>query len=395
MQLSRLLQKRQKVVVGLMSGTSADAIDAAVCRITAAGEGMRLRLLKFRSQPLPQSVRREILACSSPPRGRVDRICRLNFLLGELFAEAALAAIAEAGLTPAEVDLIGSHGQTIHHLPVPYEVCGRLVTGTLQIGEPAVLAKRTGIVTVADFRPADMAVGGQGAPLVPYVDYLLFRSPTEHRCLLNIGGIANVTLLPAGCSPSEVPAFDTGPGNMVIDGLMRRLFARPMDRNGEVAAKGRCDDVLVREVLARPFFARVPPKSTGREEFGEEFIRWFIARAMERGLSKGDMVATATALTAANVQEAVVRHGACAQPLHRLIVSGGGANNRTLMEMIAARFGPGTIIERSDAHGIPGEAKEAICFAVLANETLAGQPGNLPGATGAGERTVLGKICLP
>ncbi|MGQ9853049.1 MAG: anhydro-N-acetylmuramic acid kinase [Candidatus Oleimicrobiaceae bacterium] len=395
MQLESLWQKRQKVVVGLMSGTSADAIDAAICRITGAGEGMDLRLLGFRSQPLPAAVRREIFSCSSPRTGRVDRICRLNFLLGELFAEAALAAIAEAGLTPAQVDLIGSHGQTIHHLPEPSLFCERPVRGTLQIGEPAVIAKRTGIVTVADFRPADMAVGGQGAPLVPYVDYLLFRSPLENRCLLNIGGIANVTVLPAACSPAEVLAFDTGPGNMVIDGLMRRLFRRPMDRDGQVAAQGQYDEGLVGEVLASPFFLQAPPKSTGREAFGDEFVSWFIAHAEKRGLSKADMVATATALTAVSVHRAILRFGASAHPLHRLIVSGGGLRNPTLMKLMASRFGPGTVVEPSDAHGVPGDAKEAISFAVLANETAAGLPGNLPGATGARTRTVLGKICLP
>ncbi len=395
MQLKSLWQRRQKVVVGLMSGTSADAIDAAICQITGAGEEMDLRLLGFRSQPLPPQVQREIFACSSPRTGRVDRICRLNFLLGELFAEAALAAIADAGLTPAQVDLIGSHGQTIHHLPTPSLFCERPVTGTLQIGEPAVVAKRTGIVTVADFRPADMAVGGQGAPLVPYVDYLLFRSPLENRCLLNIGGIANVTVLPTACSPADVLAFDTGPGNMVIDGLMRRLFRRPLDRDGQVAAQGQCDEALVSELLASPFFSEAPPKSTGREAFGAEFVSRFIAEAEKKGLTKVDMVATATALTAFSVHQAMERFAGSAQPLHRLIVSGGGARNPTLMELMASRFGPGTVVEPSDAHGVPGDAKEAICFAVLANETVAGLPGNLPGATGARIRTVLGKICLP
>ncbi|MBC7186674.1 MAG: anhydro-N-acetylmuramic acid kinase [Calditrichaeota bacterium] len=395
MRLSELAQKPQKVVLGLMSGTSADAVDVAVCRITGAGQRMSLELLHFHSAPWPAQVRREILACSSVRTGRVDRICLLNFLLGELFAEAALASVAEAGLTPSEVDLIGSHGQTIHHLPVPQELCGRHVTGTLQIAEPAVIAKRTGIVTVADFRPADMAVGGQGAPLVPYVDYLLFRSVTENRGLLNIGGIANVTLLPADCSPEQVLAFDTGPGNMLIDGLMRRFFRRTMDRDGAVAARGRCDEALLGEVMQRPFFAKVPPKSTGREEFGEEFLRWFVRRGKAGGLSPTDLVATATALTAASIHDAVVRFGGAALPLHRLIVSGGGASNPTLLAMLASRLGSSTRIERSDAHGIPAQAKEAISFAVLANETIAGLPGNLPGATGASRRAVLGKICLP
>ncbi|MCR4440203.1 MAG: anhydro-N-acetylmuramic acid kinase [bacterium] len=395
MRLLQLAQKRQKVVLGLMSGTSADAVDAALCRIAGAGEGMSLELLHFRCAPWPPQVRREILACSSARTGRVDRICRLNFLLGELFAEAALAAMAEAGLAPSDVDLIGSHGQTVHHLPVPEELCGRQVTGTLQIAEPAVIAKRTGIVTVADFRPADMAVGGQGAPLVPFVDYLLFRSPTENRCVLNIGGIANVTLLPASCAPEQVLAFDTGPGNMLIDGLMRRFFRRTLDRDGAVAARGRCDERLVGEVLRHPFFARLPPKSTGREEFGGEFLRWFVRRGERLRLARADLVATATALTAASIHDAVVRFAGSALPLHRLIVSGGGASNPTLLHMLACRFGSCTLVERSDAHGIPAQAKEAISFAVLANATVADQPGNLPGATGASRRTVLGKICLP
>ncbi|MDZ7270900.1 MAG: anhydro-N-acetylmuramic acid kinase [candidate division KSB1 bacterium] len=393
--LAELWQKSERVVVGLMSGTSADAVDAAVCRITGAGEGLRLQVVHFLSRPLPPEVRKEIRACSVPRTGRVDRICRLNFLLGELFAETALHAIAEAGMAPSSVDLIGSHGQTIHHLPVPHQYCGRVLSGTLQIGEPAVIAKRTGVVTVGDFRPADIAVGGQGAPLVPFVDYLLFRSPQENRCLLNIGGIANVTLLPAGCSPAEVLAFDTGPGNMVIDGLMRRLFRRPFDRDGQVAAMGQVHAGLLDELMEHPFFALLPPKSTGREQFGEHFANALAARGQQLALAPADMVATATALTAVSIAEALQRYGGTARPLHRLIVSGGGASNPTLMDMIRQRLGPQTVVERSDQHGILGEAKEAIAFAVLANETIAGSAGNLPGATGARARTVLGKICLP
>ncbi len=395
MHLAELWQKSERVVVGLMSGTSADAIDAAVCRITGVAEGMRVQVLHLASLPLPEPVRREIRACSTPRSGRVDRICRLDFLLGELLAEAALAAIAEAGMTPSDVDLIGSHGQTIQHLPVPQDYCGRMVAGTLQIGEPALIAKRTGIITVGDFRPADMAVGGQGAPLVPYVDYLLFRSAEENRCLLNIGGIANITLLPASCSTAEVLAFDTGPGNMVIDGLMRRFFRRPFDQDGEVAASGQGHAGLLQELMSLPFFARRPPKSTGREEFGDKLVSFLAAKGRELSLSPADLVATATELTATSIADAVGRYGAAARPLHRLIVSGGGARNRTLMAMLRSRLGPGTVVEVSDEHGIPAQAKEALAFAVLASETVAGSAGNLPGATGARTQTVLGKVCLP
>jgi anhydro-N-acetylmuramic acid kinase len=373
------------LVIGLMSGTSYDGIDAALVEIQGHGLRTKVDLVAFESVPYKPAVRR-LVAELCLPTATVDKVCLANMLLGELFAEAAIAVAESAGVPIGKVDLVGSHGQTIHHLPKPTRLAGRRVAGTLQIGEPSVIAERTGVTTVADFRPRDMACGGQGAPLVPYVDYLLFRHRSRSRVLLNIGGIANVTYLPPRCEADEVVAFDTGPGNMVLDGLARRLTGGRLscDRGGRMAARGAVDAAWLRRLLGHPYFRRKPPKSTGREAFGDEFVERMLADA--EGREAYDVLATATALTVESIARACTRF---LGPVDELIASGGGCRNDTLMAMLAERF---PRLCRSDDYGIPADAKEAIAFAILANETVAGRPASLPGATGAAHPAVLGKI---
>lgn len=375
------------IVVGLMSGTSADGIDAAVVEITGVSPHLEVRMLAFRSTAWPSEMRRRILRACQPGQAGADELCRLNFDLGEAFARAALDAIAAAGLEPDQVDLIGSHGQTVWH-EVDRE--GR-VHSTLQLGEAAVIAERTGVPTVSDFRARDVAAGGQGAPLIAYVDWLLLRHPTRARAIQNIGGIANVTYLPPGDDPDGVLAFDTGPGNMLIDAAAARATegALTFDQDGELAARGRVDEALVSEWLAHPYFRRPPPKSTGRELFGEVFFDSAWARARARGLEPADIVASLTALTARSIADAYRRF--LPRPVEEVIVGGGGARNPALMRMLYQALAPARVMTHEDL-GMDSDAKEAIAFAVLAYETWHGRPGNLPSVTGARRRVILGQI---
>ena len=388
--LLQILRKRQKLVIGLISGTSADGVDTALVRIRGSSLDTELELIDFRTHPYPRGLREMISELSSL---RGEGISQLNFLLGELFAEAVIKLLQRIDIEPSMIDLIGSHGQTVCHLPREENLLGYRVKSTLQIGEPSVIAKRTGIVTVADFRPADIALGGEGAPLMPYFDYLVFRSSEKSRGVLNIGGIANLTVLRRGCLVEEILAFDTGPGNMIIDGLMRRLFERDFDKDGEEASKGRVSEKLLGIYMNHPYFHKPPPKSTGREEFGEEFIEDFMKEADRLGLSKEDIIATATELTARSIYQSYCDFVLPEGGLDELIVSGGGVHNRCLMTSLEGHFS-GVEVKTSDDFGIPSDAKEAICFAVLANETIHGNPSNVPTATGAYKQTVLGKICI-
>ena len=388
--LQTLIAKPEKLVIGLISGTSLDGVDAALVQISGAGLATGLQLRHFCSFPYPEGLRGELLELSTPGRGSVDQLCRMNVLLGEIFADAVLQLLDEAGVSAGEVDLIGSHGQTMHHLPAPVTRYGYALRATLQLAEPAVIARRTGIVTVADFRPADLAAGGEGAPLVPYFDFLRFRSPEKTRVLLNLGGIANLTLLKQNAALEGLIAFDTGPANMVIDSLAQHFFQQDYDRNGAIAASGTVSRELLDELLQHPYFRKSPPKSTGREAFGKAYCDALIAAAP--GLSPADLVATATELTIETVWRSY-RDFLAAEPLDELIVGGGGAKNQVIMQRLQSRFAPAAV-RPSDDFGIPHDAKEAVCFAVLANETIAGNAGNVPVATGAAARVVLGKICL-
>ena len=380
------------IVAGVMSGTSADGIDVAIVRLTGRGFGTRFELLRHQQFPFPANVRRTILAVMNAS-AKVSDLARLNFLLGELYADAIRAT---AGSAKVRAELVGCHGQTIYHQGTPRRYLGRDLACTWQTGEGAVIAARTGAPVVSDFRPADMAAGGQGAPLVPFLDYLLYRHPRHGRIVQNIGGIANLTAIPAGASPEQVIAFDTGPGNMVMDAVTERLFGRPFDRDGRIAARGRVLDKLLAQLLRTPFFRRQPPKTAGREEFGRQFVADFLRRC--RGAPKEDVVATATALTAHSIAGAVrmflMPGEAARQFFQELIVSGGGAKNRTLMKMLGEQL-PGLPLRTSDDFGLPSEAKEAVAFAILAYQTWQRLPSNIPAATGAERAAVLGKISYP
>ena len=340
-------------------------------------------------------MRREILRIASGEPASAGEIAKLDVLVGELFAKAALDACKKFRVSPRNVNLIGSHGQTIFHQGQAAPYLGtRRIAATLQIGELAVIAARTGIPTVGDFRPADLAVGGQGAPLVPFVDYLLYRHPRRGRVALNIGGIANLTAIPAGARPGDVFAFDTGPGNMVIDALAARMTAGRLryDRGARIARRGLMVPGLLAELLKDPFFARKPPKSAGREEFGAAFVARAMRWAERNRVRAEDVLHTATVLTPVTIVKAVRRWVAPRMRVDDLIVSGGGAHNPMVMERLRAGLSGVTIVP-SSAFGVPEDAKEAFAFAVLAYETCHGRPANLPGATGARQSVVLGKLC--
>jgi anhydro-N-acetylmuramic acid kinase len=380
------------IVAGVMSGTSADGINVALVEISGAGFDTRFKLLAHHEYPYPRAVRQAVLAAMNAGRASVADLARLNFLLGELNASAVLATQIKAGV---KVELVGCHGQTLYHQgePAPYQ--GKRIAATWQTGEGAVIAARVGAPVVSDFRPADMAAGGKGAPLVPFLDYLVYRDARVGRIVQNLGGIANLTAIPAGTSPEHVIAFDTGPANMVIDAFMERLYRKPYDRDGRTASKGKPIEPIVKALLQEPFFRRKPPKTAGREEFGREFVSDFLRRCGRA--RKEDIVATATALTARSIGEAVRMITWRGRPARGLfseyVISGGGAKNRTLVSMLRAELEPlGLTLRSSDEFGVPSEAKEAVAFALLAYETWHRRPSNVPAATGARRTAVLGKV---
>jgi len=380
------------IVAGVMSGTSADGVNVALVKIES-GPGRKAQpgctLLGQAEYPYPATVRRAILAAMNATSASVADLARLNFFLGELYAE-AVVAIQRKFRRKAE--LIGCHGQTLYHQGESERFLGRALSVTWQAGEGSVLAARTGVPVVSDFRPADMAAGGKGAPLVPFLDYVVYADGQTGRIVQNIGGIANLTAIAAGASANDVIAFDTGPGNMVIDALMGMYFRRRFDRDGRTAAKGKVLEGVLGEVLRARFFARRPPKTAGREEFGREFVAEFVRGC--RGARRADIVATATALTARSISLAIRRFVLTrAASFSEVIVSGGGAKNRTLMRMLEAELsGLHLRLRSSDEFGIPGEAKEAVAFALLAFQTWHHRPSNVPSATGAKRPAILGKI---
>lgn len=378
-----------------MSGTSADGVDVALVRISGAPPGIRAKLEDFATLPFPRPVRAAVLRLANGGATTTEEVSQLNFLLGEVFARAALEACRRFRVSPGKIALIGSHGQTVYHQGQASTFLGRTrVASTLQIGEPAIIAARTGITAVGDFRPADMAAGGQGAPLVPFVDYLLYRDARRGRVALNLGGIANVTVIPPAARPEQVFAFDTGPGNMVIDGLVRH-FSRgrqSYDRDARIARGGRLLLGLLGELLADRYFRRVPPKTAGREQFGEAYCRRLLAWGRRHSARSADLVHTATMLTALSVVDAFHRFILPRETIQQLIVSGGGVHNPLVMAQIQAAL-PGIEILGSAELGVPEDAKEAFAFAILAYETCHGRPANLPGATGAKRAAILGKVC--
>ena len=377
------------IVAGVMSGTSADGVDVAVVSIQGRGSYLSFDLLLHDHSEYPQAIRKAVLAAMNASKISVAELSRLNFRLGEFYAKAVSKAQKKA--SPAKLDLVGCHGQTLYHQGTAAPYLGKKIACTWQTGEGSVVAARLGVPVVSDFRPADMAAGGKGAPLVPFLDYAIFRSKNKGRIVQNIGGIANLTAIPADGMPSDIMAFDTGPGNMVIDLLMQMLFKKNYDRDGGVASSGTVLQSVLEKSLDAAYFKLKPPKTAGREEFGSEYAQAFLRRCGRA--AKADVIATATALTAASMAHALKRFVLGRGNYREWVVSGGGTKNAALMGILKKEAeNLGLWLRHSDDFGIPSQAKEAVAFALLAYQTFNGLPGNVPSATGAKRAAVLGKI---
>ncbi len=391
-QLKKLWEKPVLRVIGLMSGTSADGMDAALTEISGYGTGIKVRSLAFASLPYPEEVRREILRLASGTEGGSRDLCLFSFLLGKLSLEACLKVCDMAGLAPGDVDLVGSHGQTLYHIPKPVTYLGESLTATLQTGEASVIAEGLGCVVVSDFRVRDMAAKGQGAPLVPYVEYLLYRREDRTVGLQNIGGIGNLTVLPRGGKMEDTFAFDTGPGNMVMDQIAERITGGRLrcDLNGELSARGRFSPELLGEMMGDPFLTRRPPKTTGREDYGRDYADHLMTRGGELNLSGEDILMTAARFTVECVHFAMDHF--CPVRPDVLVIGGGGSRNPTLLRLFREIL-PMPVLINEDL-GYDSDAKEAVAFAVLASECIHGSPNNMPGVTGADHPVVMGKITL-
>ena len=374
-------------VIGLISGTSSDGIDVALVEIRR--QGNLIRLIDFDIYPYSKKLQKNLITLASGNPQSVADLCHLNFYLGELFADAAIQIVKKAGVPLSSVSLIGSHGQTVHHLPSPKKEGQWKIRSTLQIGEPSVIAERTGVTTIADFRPRDMAAGGEGAPLTPLLHYHLFSHKKESRAIVNIGGISNVTYLIANGKKEDVRAFDMGPGNMLIDGLVRILTKKNMDLHGNIARRGKVILPLLSELMRHPFIRKKPPKSTGREVFGKAIIDRLVHE--KKSFPSEDLIATATAFTAEaiafNIKKFILNNGS----VDAIVVGGGGVRNRFLMESLAQNLAP-IPVSPFETLGFDSRAIEAITFALLGYHTLHNQPSNLPSVTGAEALVLLGKI---
>ena len=409
MALEQFFPESDRIVAGVMSGTSVDGVDVVVARLEGTGVEMKIDVLGHAHEPYEPVLRDAILANSVAAGTSTRVISQLNAALPLVYAEAVQKAMADAHLPLDKLNLVGSHGQTIHHVPTPDAIGSLNIRSTLQIGDPAVLAAILEIPVVGDFRTSDMALGGEGAPLVPYFDYIRFRSEHESRVLLNLGGIANATFLPRGCKLDDVVAFDTGPANMVVDQLAQRLFGLPYDPAGSLAGKSTANVDVLTWLLQDEYYGQAPPKSTGRERFGSSFVEALCLHFSKiLGVEddwtddeKSMVLATATALTAHSVAASLdtFKTSVDAAPgpvdsIARVIVAGGGTMNQTLMSMLASCAAP-AIVEPIDNYGIRSSDKEALCFAVLAHELLNGTPTGMPSVTGASRPAMQGKICLP
>jgi anhydro-N-acetylmuramic acid kinase len=385
------MKAKAMTVAGIMSGTSADGIDVAVVRIAPGRTRAGLSLMAHEGFAFPAALRRAVLSAMNAQTTSTAELARLNWRLGIAYAEAVKATLAKHKI---KVDLIGCHGQTLYHQPRAASYAGRRFACTWQAGEAQVISAELGIPVVSNFRPGDMRAGGQGAPLVPLLDYVLFADAKRARVLQNIGGIANLTAIPAGASADQVIAFDTGPGNMVMDALAQNLFGKKYDRNGALAAAGTVIEPVLKTTLRNPYFRQKPPRTAGREQFGREYAAEFLRACRKHSAKSEDALATATALTAETIESSFVRF--VLPHMKRgvdFIVSGGGARNATLMRMLAARLVPlGCELAASVEFGMPVEAKEAAAFALLAWQTWNHLPGNVPAATGAARPVILGQI---
>lgn len=384
-------------VIGIISGTSVDGIDAVIVDIPEDIEQCDqegVKVLGFSTYPYPEGIRERVLEVSAFGGGSVEKICHLNAYIGELFAKAVLQLVRDTGISIESIDIIGSHGQTIQHLPHPIHEDGVRVTSTLQLGEPSIIAERTGVTTIADFRPRDMAAGGEGAPFAPYAHYVLFRHPEKARIVVNIGGISNLTYLPAGATAEQVIAFDTGPGNMIIDQLITRFTDGTMhyDQEGRLAAQGTCHEALLDWMLQHPYLQRTPPKSTGREEFGRSFVNRLLQRSQGFDLSEADLVATATRFTVETIVKSCTSFCRLSEQTRPdMFLCGGGLKNRTLVNVLQAQWRSQQVFSVEEL-GVSSDALEAITFALLARATMLGKSSNLPGVTGASSPVILGKI---
>ncbi len=390
--------KEVRHVVGMMSGTSVDGVDAALVEISGTDSEPKVKLLAFENKPYPPQVREKIFSLFTPANATVDKVGYMNFLLGEIYAKSALSVIEKAGMKPEEIDVIGSHGQTIWHAPIPESPDGIPVAYTVQIGEGSVIAERTGILTVSDFRVADMAAGGQGAPLVPFSEYLLYRREKETILLQNIGGIGNMTVMPAGAKPRDVFAFDTGPGNMIIDAVISAVTGgeKTYDAGGETAAKGKVCNALLDILKEEPYYRQPLPKTTGREHFGVQYTEKILSWWKENPIPVEDLLATVTDLTAYSIADAYERYVLPKYRASEIIVGGGGSYNATLLRFMKERFAPhGVAVRTQEDLGLSSDAKEAVAFALMADCCMRGKANTLPSVTGAEHPAVMGKISQP
>jgi len=387
----KILNKTERLVLGVLSGTSVDAVDIALIKIKGKGSNVSVRVIDYKEFKIPPTLKDFVLQVSHKESGTVDDVCRLNFILGKFYAKCINKFLFQKGISPEKIDIIGSHGQTIHHLPLSEKFNGIKYRSTLQIGDPSVIANQTGIITVGDFRNADVAVDGSGAPLVPYLDYYMFRSKKSDRVLLNIGGISNITYLPVNCEFNDVIAFDTGPGNMMIDYLSKKLFSQNYDKDCRISVKGIVNIRLFEDIIKNDtFLHKRHPKSTGRELYSKRFVDRILRKYKNE--SGENILKTFTEYTAYSISVNVKRNLKLKHS-YEMLVSGGGANNRLIMEGLK-RYLPKAIVSRVDLNGITTSNKEAVLFALLANETLNGNATNLKSVTGAKKNVILGKICL-
>ncbi len=384
-----------KLVLGMMSGTSADGIDIALVKISGAPPNLKIKLVGHTKQNFPAAVRKEILRVAEQNPLTPKEFSQLHARLGKIYADAALATCKKLKISPRKIDLIGNHGQTIFHQGIPSSFLGAPTASTLQIGDGSVIANFTGITTVSDFRPADIALGGQGAPLVPFADYVLYRDKKLGRISLNIGGIANITVIPANANPSDVFAFDTGPGNMLIDALVQHFsHGRQMfDRDGELGLKGSGDNPVGKKLLEDPYIHQRPPKSTGREYFGKQYVKRILTMGKRYRAKPNDLIRAATGFTIASIRIGIEMFVLPRVKIDELIVSGGGARNPVIYSILSDSYEDNGIkVRKSSDFGIPTDAKEALAFAILAYETFHQRPSNIPSGTGARGPAILGKI---
>src|SRR5699024_3787720 len=379
----------EKLVVGIMSGTSLDGVDASLLKIKGSGLQTKIKILKSISIPYSERIKQEILEVMDKNKSNIEKVTNLNFKLGYLFSESVFEVCNKANIEISDINFIGSHGQTVYHIPLSDE---HSIASTLQIGEPSIIAHETNKTVVSNFRPMDMASGGEGAPLIPYVDWLLFNNNKQGRIMQNIGGIGNCTVLEKNASTDSILAFDTGPGNMIIDSLCRKLYNKPYDENGNIAKTGQVHSNIVFELMEDMYFKTSPPKTTGREKFGEYFVENFIHKYSH--VEKKDLITRVTYFTAYSISTAYQQYVFPYYDISEIIVSGGGANNTTLISMIKQLL-PDKFVTTLDRYEITTDEKEAVGFALLANETLHQKKTNVPYSTGAKKLVILGQITLP